>query len=109
MKVNKPKIIKEVNSFLCKEITSIFTPCVLFNIVFILVAMFFLRIFLIGKIAAIIGAKKFRTKARKKESKVIPILRSVFNSSFITPFIILSIKKLKPKATTKAGKEKQMH
>ena len=64
----------------------------MFNIVFMLLEIFFLKIFLIGKIADNIGPKKFKIKAIIKLFNDIDIFKSVFNSSFIISFIIFKTK-----------------
>ena len=79
------------------------------SIVFILVAIFFFNIFLIGNIEAIIGAKKFKTKAIIKLLSVKVIFKSVFNSSFITALIPFKVIKPKKRAKRNAGIENNIH
>ncbi len=69
-KVIKPKVTKILVSFFSIEVISIFIPTVLFNVEFMLVAIFFPIILLIGRMLAIIGDKKLTNKAKKKLSEV---------------------------------------
>ena len=89
--------------------TSILIPCVLLSIVFILVAIFFLNIFRIGNILAIIGARKFNNNAILKLVNVTVIFKSVFNSSFITALILFKAINPNIRAKINAGIEKQIH